>query len=457
VKAEVIGGALFEDLTARLEGIFKGLRGRGVLSEEDVRESAREIRRALLEADVHYKVAKDFVQKVESQAVGAEILKGLNPGQQVVRIVHDQLVELLGGTSSAPVLTGTPPVPVMLVGLQGSGKTTTAAKLAGWFKKQGKRAMLVPADPYRPAARDQLAKLARDAGHLVYEGTETNPIEMCERGMKEAVKQAADVAIFDTAGRLHVDDEMMEELRTIRSRVKPREVLLVVDGMIGQDSVGVAEEFRSKLGFDGIILTKMDGDARGGAALSIRAVTGTPVKFLGMGESTDALEVFHPDRMASRILAMGDVLSLVEKAQATVDEEEAKQLTKKLEKSQFTLEDFRTQLKRIQKMGSLASIVGMLPGMPKDALQAVEKDGGKSLKRIEAIIGSMTPAERTKPAILNGSRRKRIARGSGTTVQDVNQLIRQFDDMQRMMKTMTKMTKRKGMKSLPKNLFSGRN
>jgi signal recognition particle subunit SRP54 len=381
----------------------------------------------------------------------------LNPGQQVVRIVHDQLVELLGGTSSAPVLTGTPPVPVMLVGLQGSGKTTTAAKLAGWFKKQGKRAMLVPADPYRPAARDQLAKLARDAGHLVYEGTETNPIEMCERGMKEAVKQAADMAIFDTAGRLHVDDEMMEELRTIRSRIKPREVLLVVDGMIGQDSVGVAEEFRAKLGFDGIILTKMDGDARGGAALSIRAVTGTPVKFLGMGESTDALEVFHPDRMASRILAMGDVLSLVEKAQATVDEEEAKQLTKKLEKSQFTLEDFRTQLKRIQKMGSLASIVGMLPGMPKDALQAVEKDGGKSLKRIEAIIGSMTPAERAKPAILNGSRRKRIARGSGTTVQDVNQLIRQFDDMQRMMKTMTKMTKRKGMKSLPKNLFSGRN
>lgn len=448
---------MFEDLTARLEGIFKSLRGRGVLSEEDVRESTREIRRALLEADVHYKVAKDFVQKVESQAVGVEILKGLNPGQQVVRIVHDQLVELLGGTSSAPVLTGTPPVPVMLVGLQGSGKTTTAAKLAGWFKKQGKRAMLVPADPYRPAARDQLAKLARDAGHLVYEGTETNPIEMCERGMKEAVKQAADMAIFDTAGRLHVDDEMMEELRTIRSRIKPREVLLVVDGMIGQDSVGVAEEFRAKLGFDGIILTKMDGDARGGAALSIRAVTGTPVKFLGMGESTDALEVFHPDRMASRILAMGDVLSLVEKAQATVDEEEAKQLTKKLEKSQFTLEDFRTQLKRIQKMGSLASIVGMLPGMPKDALQAVEKDGGKSLKRIEAIIGSMTPAERAKPAILNGSRRKRIARGSGTTVQDVNQLIRQFDDMQRMMKTMTKMTKRKGMKSLPKNLFSGRN
>jgi signal recognition particle subunit SRP54 len=445
---------LFEDLTARLEGIFKGLRGRGTLSEEDVRESAREIRRALLEADVHYKVAKDFVQKIETRAVGAEILKGLNPGQQVVRIVHDQLVELLGGTSSAPVLTGTPPVPVMLVGLQGSGKTTTAAKLAGWFAKQGKRTMLVPADPYRPAARDQLAKLARDAGHLVYEGTETDPIEMCERGWKEAVKQAADVAIFDTAGRLHVDDEMMEELRTIRSRVKPREVLLVVDGMIGQDSVGVAEEFRTRLGFDGIILTKMDGDARGGAALSIRAVTGAPVKFMGVGEATDALEVFHPDRMASRILAMGDVLSLVEKAQATVDEEEAKELSKKLEKAQFTLEDFRSQLKRIQKMGSLASIVGMLPGMPKDALQAVEKDGGKSLKRIEAIIGSMTPAERAKPTILNGSRRKRIARGSGTSVQDVNQLIRQFDEMQRMMKTMTKMTKRKGAKSLSKNLIS---
>ena len=445
---------MFEDLTERLEGIFKGLRGRGVLSEEDVRESAREIRRALLEADVHYKVAKDFVQKIETRAVGAEILKGLNPGQQVVRIVHDQLVELLGGTSSAPVLTGTPPVPVMLVGLQGSGKTTTAAKLAGWYSKQGKRAMLIPADPYRPAARDQLAKLARANGHMVYEGTETDPIEMCERGWKEALKQAADVAIFDTAGRLHVDDEMMEELRTIRSRVKPREVLLVVDGMIGQDSVGVAEEFRAKLGFDGIILTKMDGDARGGAALSIRAVTGTPVKFLGMGESADALEVFHPDRMASRILAMGDVLSLVEKAQAAVDEDEAEKLSKKIEKSQFTLEDFRSQLGRIQKMGSLASIVGMLPGVPKEALQAVEKDGGKSFKRIEAIISSMTPAERVKPAILNGSRRKRIARGSGTSVQDVNQLIRQFDDMQRMMKTMTKMTKRKGAKSLSKNLIS---
>ena len=445
---------MFEDLTARLEGIFKGLRGRGILSEEDVRESSREIRRALLEADVHYKVAKEFVQKVETRAVGAEILKGLNPGQQVVRIVHDELVELLGGTSSAPVLTGSPPIPVMLVGLQGSGKTTTAAKLAGWFSKQGKRTMLVPADPYRPAARDQLAKLARSGGHLVYEGTEENPIEMCERGWKEAVRQAADVAIFDTAGRLHVDDEMMEELRQIRARVKPREVLLVVDGMIGQDSVSVAEVFREKLGFDGVILTKMDGDARGGAALSIRAVTGSPVKFLGVGEAIDALELFHPDRMASRILSMGDVLSLVEKAQAAVDEDEAKQLTKKIEKSQFTLEDFRSQLGKIQKMGSLASIVGMLPGMPKEALQAVEKDGGKSFKRIEAIISSMTPAERAKPAILNGSRRKRIARGSGTSVQDVNQLIRQFDDMQRMMKSMTKLTKRKGAKSLPKNLIS---
>jgi signal recognition particle subunit SRP54 len=414
----------------------------------------REVRRALLEADVHYKVAKDFVQKVESRAVGAQILKGLNPGQQVVRIVYEELVDLLGSTSSPPALTGTPPVPIMLVGLQGSGKTTTCAKLAGWFTKQGKRAMLVPADPYRPAARDQLAKLARAGGHLVYEGTETDPLTMCEEGWKEGVRQAADVVLFDTAGRLHIDDEMMEELRKIRARVKPREVLLVVDGMIGQDSVTVAEEFKGKLGFDGVILTKMDGDARGGAALSIRAVTGAPVKFVGVGESIDALELFHPDRMASRILSMGDVLSLVEKAQAAVDEEEARKLSKKLEKAEFTLEDFRTQLGRIQKMGSLASIVGMLPGMPREALQAVEKDGGKSFKRVEAIINSMTPTERAKPAVLNGSRRKRIANGSGTTVQEVNQLVRQFDEMKRMMKTMTKLTKGKG--RLPKDLIRGR-
>jgi signal recognition particle subunit SRP54 len=435
---------LFQDLTARLDGIFRSLRGRGVLTEKDVRDSMKEVRRALLEADVHYKVAKDFVAKVEEKAVGAEVLKGLHPGQQVVSVVNDELVELLGGTSSPPVLSGTPPVPVLLIGLQGSGKTTTAAKLAGWLAKQGRRVLLVPADPYRPAAKDQLIKLARAGGHLVLEGDETDPVAICERGMREAVRLAADVVIFDTAGRLHVDDELMDELRRIRAKVKPREVLLVVDGMIGQDAVNVAEEFKSKVGFDGVILTKMDGDARGGAALSIRAVTGTPVKFLGVGEAADALELFHPDRMASRILNMGDVLSLVEKAQEHVDEEEAHDLAVKLGKAEFDLDDFRTQLRRVRKMGPLANVLGMLPGMPKEALAAVDQDGGRSLKRIEAIINSMTPTERAKPAILNGSRRKRIARGSGTSVQDVNQLVRQFDEMKRMMKTMTKLSKRKG-------------
>ncbi len=435
---------MFEDLTARLEGIFRGLRGRGVLTERDVQESMREIRRALLEADVHYRVAKDFVARVEAKAVGAGVLKGLHPGQQVVRFVHDELVELLGGTSSPPALGGTPPVPVMLVGLQGSGKTTTAAKLAGWLKKQGKRVLLVPADPYRPAAKEQLVKLARAAGHLVVEGPESNALEMVERGVVEAVRQAADVVVYDTAGRLHIDDELMEELRAIRAKIKPREVLLVVDAMIGQDAVTVAEEFQAKLGFDGVILTKMDGDARGGAALSIRTVTGAPVKFLGVGESADALELFHPDRMASRILNMGDVLSLVEKAQATVDEDEARALTEKMNAAEFDLDDFRTQLRRVQKMGPLANVLGMLPGMPKEALSAVEKDGGKSIRRVEAILNSMTPGERSRPAVLNGSRRKRIARGSGTTVQEVNQLVRQFDEMKRMMKMMTKMKKRKG-------------
>lgn len=435
---------MFEDLTTRLEGIFRGLRGRGVLTEKDVQESLREVRRALLEADVHFKVAKEFVQRIESRAVGVEVLKGLRPGHQVVSIVHDELVELLGGTSSPPVIAGSPPVPLMLVGLQGSGKTTTSAKLAGWLKKQGKRVYLVPADPYRPAAKDQLIKLAKAGEHLVYEGPETDAVRICERGLQEAKLKAADVAIFDTAGRLHVDDELMEELRRIRATIKPREVLLVVDGMIGQDAVTVAEEFRAKLGFDGVILTKMDGDARGGAALSIRHVTGTPVKFLGVGESTDALELFHPDRMASRILNMGDVLSLVEKAQETFDETEAQELGEKFEASRFDLEDFRKQLKRLQKMGPLANVLGMLPGVPKDALATVEKDGGRTFRRIEAIICSMTREERARPEILNGPRRKRIARGSGTSVQEVNQLVRQFDEMKKMMKSMSKLQKRKG-------------
>jgi signal recognition particle subunit SRP54 len=317
-------------------------------------------------------------------------------------------------------------------------------KLASWFAAQGKRPYLVPADPYRPAAREQLVKLARLAGHAVHEGLETDAIEMCVNGLRGAVASASDVVLFDTAGRLHVDEELMEEIAKIRDRVKPREVLLVVDGMIGQDAVNVAEIFRQKLGFDGVILTKMDGDARGGAALSIRHVTGAPIKFLGVGESTDALELFHPDRMASRILNMGDVLSLVEKAREAVEEKDAEELARKLRRTEFDLEDFRTQLRKVRKMGPLKDLLGMLPGVPKEALAQVDQDGGRSLKRVEAIISSMTPAERAKPAILNGSRRRRIARGSGTSVQEVNQLIRQFDEMRRMMKRMSKLPRRKG-------------
>jgi len=430
---------MFEDLSSRLEGVFKSLRGRGVLTEENVREALREIRRALLEADVHYKVAKDFVKRVEERAVGQEVLKGLHPGQQIVKVVHDEMVRLLGGTASHPNITGSPPVPVMLVGLQGSGKTTTCAKLANWLAKQGRRPYLVPADPYRPAARDQLVKLARANGHAVYEGPEEDAVEICRRGLGEAVRHAADVALLDTAGRLHVDAELMDELKRVRSAVKPREILLVVDGMIGQDAVNVAEQFREQLGFDGVVLTKMDGDARGGAALSIRHVTGAPIKFLGVGEGADALELFHPDRMASRILNMGDVLTLVERAQDTVQEEEAEELARKLRKDEFTLDDFRSQLRRVRKMGPLSQILGMLPGVPKEALREVEQDGGKSLTRVEAIISSMTPAERAKPAILNGSRRRRIARGSGTSVQEVNTLLKQFTDMRKMMKQMKRM------------------
>lgn len=429
---------MFEDLSSRLEGVFRSLRGRGVLTESDVREALREVRRALLEADVHYKVAKDFVKRLEERAVGKEILRGLHPGAQVVQVVHEEMVDLLGGTASRPNLSGSPPAPVMLVGLQGSGKTTTCVKLANWVRKQGRRPFLVPADPYRPAARDQLVKLARANDHPVYEGTEDDAVEICRRGVQEAVRHAADVVLLDTAGRLHVDQELMDELTRVRAVVRPREILLIVDGMIGQDAVTVASQFAEQLGFDGVVLTKMDGDARGGAALSIRQVTGVPIKFLGVGEAADALELFHPDRMASRILNMGDVLTLVERAQETVQEKEAEELARKLRKDEFTLDDFRTQLRRLRKMGPLSQIMGMLPGVPKDALQEVEKDGGRSLTRVEAIINSMTPLERDRPAVLNGSRRRRIARGSGTSVQEVNQLLKQFTDMRKMMKQMSR-------------------
>jgi signal recognition particle subunit SRP54 len=396
------------------------------------------------------------VKRVEARAIGTEALSGVNPGQQVVKIVHDEMVELLGGTAARPNVSGSPPVPIMLVGLQGSGKTTTAAKLAGWLAKQGRRPFLIPADPYRPAARDQLVKLAKAGGFAVHEGDETDALAMATKGMEAAVRAAADVALLDTAGRLHVDAELMDELKRIRAAVKPREILLVVDGMIGQDSVQVAERFAEELGFDGVVLTKMDGDARGGAALSIRQVTGSPIKFLGTGEATDALELFHPDRMASRILSMGDVLTLVERAQEAVEADEAEDLARKMRRDTFDLEDFRDQLRKLKKMGPLSQLMGLLPGVPKDALKEVEKDGGKSLKRVEAILSSMTAAERAKPALLNGSRRRRIARGSGTSAQEVNQLLKQFDEMRRMMRQMSKMSKRKkGRKGMGGRPFAG--
>jgi signal recognition particle subunit SRP54 len=435
---------LFEDLTSRLGSVLRSLRARGVLTEDNVRESLREVRRALLEADVHYKVAKDFVRAVEERAVGREVLQGIRPGEQVVQVVHEELARLLGGVAARPNLSGSPPVPVMLCGLQGSGKTTTCVKLAKWFAKEGRRPYLVPADPYRPAAREQLVRLARAHGQPVHEESSGDPVETCRDAMRRAVGQAADVVLLDTAGRLHVDEELMAELSAIRAAVKPREILLVVDGMIGQDAVHVAQAFSEKLGFDGVVLTKMDGDARGGAALSIRQVTGAPIKFLGVGESADALEPFHPERMASRILGMGDVLTLVERVQETVEAEEAEEIARKLAKDRFDLVDFRRELRKFRKMGPLSQVLGMLPGVPRDVLHAAEKDGGKSLVRVEAIIDSMTPAERAKPSILDGSRRRRIARGSGTSVQEVNRLVGQFDEMRKMMKRMSKLKGRAG-------------
>jgi signal recognition particle subunit SRP54 len=427
---------MFDSLTGKLESVFKKLRGRGVLKEDDVKEAMREVRLALLEADVNFKVVKDFIGRVQERAVGQEILSSLTPGQQVIKIVHDELVALLGGTQAKLHLSPNPPTVIMMVGLQGSGKTTTAGKLAKSFKKDGRRVMLVPADTRRPAAVQQLMTLAKQLGVEAYASDEKDPVKICAAAVKQAASSLYEVVILDTAGRLQIDEPLMEELRQIKAGVKPHEVLFVADAMTGQEAVNIAEKFNASVGFDGVVLTKLDGDARGGAALSVRAVTGKPLKFVGMGEKLDALEPFHPDRMASRILGMGDVMSFIEKAQETVNREEAEKLAKKLKKNSFDLDDFRNQLKQVKKMGGLESIMGMIPGMGKMRLPDAQVNE-KELTKVDAIISSMTPKERADYTIVNGSRRARIAKGSGTQVQDVNRLLKQFAEMRKMMKSMT--------------------
>ena len=429
---------MFENLTEKLDGIFKKLKSRGRLDEENIKESLKEIRMALLEADVNFRVVKDFVEDVRVKAVGQEVLESLTPGQQVVKIVHDRLVELMGGAGSQWLkLADRFPNPVMLVGLQGCGKTTSAAKLARLTMEQGRRTALVSTDVYRPAAIDQLRVLGESLGAGVLQPADTrDPVEISRRAMTEAESLGYEVLILDTAGRLHIDQAMMDELLRIKREINPSEILLVADAMTGQDAVQVAQKFNEALAIDGVILTKMDGDARGGAALSLRAVTGKPIKFVGVGEKTDALEVFHPERMASRILGMGDILTLVEKAQAAIDVKEAQELQKKIRKDTFTLEDFRDQLQKMRKMGSLKDMLGMIPGLGKlKALKDVDPDE-KELVRTMAIIDSMTKKERANYQIIDGSRRKRIARGSGTSVQDVNRLLKNYVEMRKMMKKM---------------------
>src|SRR5499426_1427368 len=436
---------MLDGLTTRLTAIFDRLRGHGRLTEENVQEALREVRVALLEADVNFKVVRGFIERVKDKAVGQEVLKSLTPAQQVVKVVHDELVELLGGSVHLLAAASHPPTFIILIGLQGSGKTTTAAKLARLYAKQGQHPILAAADIYRPAAQDQLRTLGEQLNVPVVGGPKQKPLEICRQARAEAAERGLTPLLLDTAGRLHIDETMLDELRAIRAELKPHHVLLVVDAMTGQDAVTVAERFNAAVGIDAVVLTKMDGDARGGAALSVRDVTGRPIAFVGVGEKTDALEPFHPDRLAQRILGMGDVLSLVEKAQASVDASQAEEMARKIREESFTLEDFATQLKQLRSMGPLGQIMEMIPmfkgakGLPKE-LKGEEQD----LKRFEAIIGSMTPDERQKPAIINGSRRARIAKGSGTQVAGVNRLLKQYAQLKQMMKGLKQMEGRMG-------------
>jgi len=437
---------MFESLSEKLSRTFKKLRGQGRLTEENIQEALKEVRMALLEADVHYKVVKKFVEDIRQSAMGQEVLDSLTPGQQVIKIVYEELVRLMGGTRQELNLTGRTPFAVMLVGLQGSGKTTTAGKLALHLRKKGRNPYLVPADIYRPAAIEQLKKLGSQVGIPVHD-TDKNrkPEDTCQEALALAGTVGADILIIDTAGRLHIDDELMAELVRIKQRVSPTEILLVADAMTGQDAVNVAKHFNDLLDISGVILTKMEGDARGGAALSVKAVTDKPIKFIGVGEKLDALEPFFPDRLASRILGMGDMLSLIEKAQEEFDEKEALKLAKKLKKREFDLEDFLGQLRQLKKLGSLEQIMSMIPGLGQLKQLKNMKPDEKELVRVEAIINSMTKEEREDYKVINGSRRRRIALGSGTTIQDVNRLLKNFAQTKKMMENLT----RKGLQGVP--------
>ena len=428
----------FEGLTEKLSAAFKKLRGKGRLSEADVKEAMKEIRMALLEADVNFKVVKQFVATVTERAIGADVLESLTPAQMIVKIVNEELTNLMGGESTKLTISPKPPTVVMLVGLNGAGKTTNGAKLAGFMKKQGKRPLLVACDTFRPAAITQLEVVGQQVDVPVFQMGQIDPVDIARAGIEHAKQHGNDIVFIDTAGRLHVDEELMEQLKVMKAAIDPTEILLIVDAMIGQDAVNAAKAFDEALDITGVMLTKLDGDARGGAALSIKAVTGKPIKFVGVGEKLDQVEIFHPDRMASRILGMGDVLSLIEKAQQTFDMKKAAELQEKMKKNRLTLTDFYEQMQQFKNMGSIADLAGMLPGVDAKALEGADLDKN-ALGKTEAIILSMTPAERENPAILNSSRKKRIAAGSGTQVVDVNRLLKQFEQMQQLTKQMAGM------------------
>lgn len=438
----------FEGLSSRLQEITRKIRGKARITESDLKEMLREVKLALLEADVNYKIVKEFTESIREKALGQDVLKSLTPGQQVIKIVKDELVELLGGTESRVNFSPNPPTVIMLVGLQGSGKTTTAGKLANLFRKQGKKPLLVACDIYRPAAIQQLQVVGKQLNIPVYSNEESKDVvHIAKQAMSVAMSKLNDVIILDTAGRLHIDEALMDELKNVKAGVKPHEILLVVDAMTGQDAVNVAEKFNDALGIDGIVLTKLDGDTRGGSALSVKKITGKPIKFAATGEKLNDIEVFHPDRMASRILGMGDILSVIEKAEEAFDEEQAEKLEKQLKKKEFDLDDYLAQIRQIKKMGSFSSLLKLIPGM--NQLKDVKIDD-KEFVKIEAIICSMTKAEKRDVRILNGSRRQRIAKGSGTSVQEINKFIKSFEMTQKMMKQMK--SNKGGMKKIMNNL-----
>ncbi|MFS1513228.1 signal recognition particle protein [Chengkuizengella sp. SCS-71B] len=448
--------AAFEGLSSRLQNVFGKLKGKGKVSENDVKEAMREVRLALLEADVNFKVVKDFINKVKEKAIGQEVMKSFTPGMVIIDIVNKELTSLMGETQSKLNKSNKPPTVIMMAGLQGAGKTTTTGKLAKYLQKQNHKPLLVAADIYRPAAIKQLQILGEQIGAPVFSlGDKANPVDIAKQGLQQAKENHYDYVIIDTAGRLHIDEDLMNELKDIKETVKPDEVLLVVDSMTGQDAVNVAESFNEQLELSGVVLTKLDGDTRGGAALSVKAVTGKPIKFAAMGEKIDALEPFYPDRMASRILGMGDMLSLIEKAQTNIDEEKAREMERKMRKAEFTFEDFLEQMEQVRNMGPLDQIMDMMPGMGKMKNMKNLNVDEKQLGRVEAIVKSMTTEEKRKPEILNASRRKRIALGSGTSVKDVNRLLKQFEDMKKMMKQFSSMMGGPGKKGKKPKLGKG--